>query len=315
MTGMAQTGVAAGVPCCILMACFASIGGAAPAAGERLDNNLKCVDLSDLTGPLPLSVESSHEILRPSEDWERCTHPTYHPGRTTIGYPTVVRNDHGQNPDGRYYLYYAHHDPNSGVGCAVADAIAGPYRKLAESEPTRKDSRVLVNHGKPGEIYHYSSPCVVWNGDRQLWIMYFHFGSWTYHRAEGWDRGHGHQMTAMATCPDLATHEWEPLVDPTLPHIPAGQLPLTPVLPTTKARWMNSQSAYHAIQRLPDGRWLAFLRGTGMMPVRNKTSVSWDSPPRPMARTGTTSPKTRSSTSTTGTAEARVTTARTSSAG
>jgi hypothetical protein len=26
---------------------------------------------------------------------------------------------------------------------------------------------------------------------------------------------------------------------------------------------MNSQSSYHAVQRLPDGRWLGFLRGTG----------------------------------------------------
>jgi hypothetical protein len=31
----------------------------------------------------------------------------------------------------------------------------------------------------------------------------------------------------------------------------------------TKERWMNSQSSYHAVQQLPDGRWLGFLRGTG----------------------------------------------------
>jgi hypothetical protein len=38
---------------------------------------------------------------------------------------------------------------------------------------------------------------------------------------------------------------------------------LVPVLPVTAQRWMNSQSSYHSLARLPDGRWLAFLRGTG----------------------------------------------------
>ena len=39
-------------------------------AAPRLDNNLKCVDLSDLVGPLPLRAVASRVILKQSEDWE-----------------------------------------------------------------------------------------------------------------------------------------------------------------------------------------------------------------------------------------------------
>ncbi|HPM81447.1 MAG TPA: hypothetical protein PLF81_12150 [Candidatus Anammoximicrobium sp.] len=80
---------------------------------SELDNNLKCVDLSDLDGDLPLDVVRSTEILRRTEPWEN----------DSLGYPTVVRNDHGEHPDRRYYLYYAHHDLGSGIGCAVAESI------------------------------------------------------------------------------------------------------------------------------------------------------------------------------------------------
>lgn len=213
-----------------------------------LNNNLKCVDLSDLKGELPLEAVRSTQILRQSEAWERSS---WDPKKTSdsVGYPTVVKNDRGPNADGRYYLFYAHHDPNSGIGCAVADAIGGPYRKLAEGAPGRSDSRVLVNPGKPGQPFHYSSPCVVWNEDEQLWFMYFHY----YENL--WAQGKGHQRTSLATCPDLSENVWTLWTDD------SGEL--VTVFPTTAEPWMNSQSSYHAVQRLPDGRWLGFLRGTG----------------------------------------------------
>ena len=66
---------------------------------SELDNNLKCVDLSDLDGDLPLDVVRSTEILRQTEPVEKLY----------LGFPTVVRNDQEKHPDGRYYLYYAHH--------------------------------------------------------------------------------------------------------------------------------------------------------------------------------------------------------------
>ena len=116
--------------------CIRTAGGDPGARPVRLDNNLKCVDLSDLTGPLPLEVARSTQVLRQTEAWEKST---WHgdKGRESVGYPTVVKNDRGPHPDGRYYLYYAHHDPNSGIGCAVADSIEGPYVKLAQADPAR----------------------------------------------------------------------------------------------------------------------------------------------------------------------------------
>ena len=213
-----------------------------------LDSNLKCVDLSDLDGDLPMAATESRQILWRTEAWE---HSSWNPDedRDSVGFPTVVRNDHGLNPDGRYYLFYAHHDPNSGIGCAVAESIDGPYRKLAELDADRVDSRVLVNPGKPGEPFHYSSPCVVWCEAEQVWFMYFHYYS------NLWQEGQGHQRTALATCPDLSENVWTPWTD--------DRGNLVTVFPITAEDWMNSQSSYHAVQRLPDGRWLGFLRGTG----------------------------------------------------
>ena len=105
---------------------------------RQLDNNLKCVDLSDLAGDLPLDVVRSTEILRRTEPWEN----------DSLGYPTVVRNDCGPHPDGRYYLYYAHHDLESGIGCAVAESIEGPYVKRyplcwSESQPYDADQKII----------------------------------------------------------------------------------------------------------------------------------------------------------------------------
>jgi len=187
---------------------------------------------------LPLDVVRSTEILRQTEPWEN----------DSLGYPTVVRNDQEKHPDGRYYLYYAHHDLGSGIGCAIAESIEGPYVKLAQRDPKRSDSRVLKCPGRPGPA-HFSSPCVVWNSAEQRWFMYLH------HDANEWATGGGHQRTALATCEDLAANFWKPWT--------GDDGKLVPVFPVTKQRWMNSQSSYHAVQRLPDGRWLGFLRGTG----------------------------------------------------
>jgi hypothetical protein len=69
-------------------------------------------------------------------------------------------------------------------------------------------------------------------------------------------------MTALATCPDLRSNRWTVLKDPKSSR--ASVWDIVPVLPTTEKQWMNSQSSYHSIQRLADGRWLAFLRGTSV---------------------------------------------------
>ena len=190
----------------------------------------------------------------------------------------MVKNTHGLNPDGKYYLYYAHHDPTSGIGSAVANSITGPYTKPSIAHEVLgsgwTDSQVLVNPlyrpgGMPVDwIGHYSSPSVVWNEDEDLWFMYFHYYNHYWGGAgepagEAWSAnnpGMGHQMTALATTPDLSSHNWTMLTDPAWSRVSAHNI--VPVLPTTDETWMESQSSYHAIQRLPDGQWLAFLRGT-----------------------------------------------------
>ena len=248
----------------------------------RGDNNLQVVDLTDLDGNLPLNVESSKtvKILAETENWEHSSfqNPSWpQGGRDSLGFPSVVKNDRGQNPDGKYYLYYSHHDPTSGIGAAVADSIKGPYIKASvpHSIPILglnwNDSQVMVNplyrpNGIPTDwIGHYSSPSVVWNENEQLWFMYFHYYNHYWGGAGGphWSSsnpGLGHQMTALATTPDLSSHDWTLWTQSKWAQVSVDDT--VPVLPTTSEPWMNSQSSYHAIQRLPNGQWLAFLRGT-----------------------------------------------------
>ena len=110
-----------------------------------LDPNQQVVDLTDLTGPLPLDVVSTKQILWQTEDWEHSTwkNPNWPKGgRDSVGYPCVVKNTHGPKPDGKYYLFYAHHDPRSGIGVAIADVITGPYSKKV-SVPGRSDNQVV----------------------------------------------------------------------------------------------------------------------------------------------------------------------------
>ena len=218
-------------------------------------NNTKCVDLTDLDGSMPLTSYEIKQVLRRSEEWE---FSNWDDGsRDSLGFPSVVKNIYGSEPDNKYYLFYAHHDPNSGIGCAIADKIDGPYTKISDLDKNRKDSQVLqplslLQKGKNlvrKLPYHYSSPCVLWDEDKQLWVMFFH-----YYKNE-FKQGNGHQKTGVATCTDLKTNKWKIKRDE------KGNI--VPIFPTTSKRWMNSQSSYHAIQRLPDGTWLAFLRGTG----------------------------------------------------
>jgi hypothetical protein len=161
---------------CLDAACCKELRGAD--VPRWSDGNLRCVDLSDLTSSVPLATAQSMHILSRTEAWE---HNTFdRSDNNSVGYPSVVKNDRGRNPDNRYYLYYAHHDPCSCIGCAVAETIEGPYRKLATLDTNRQDSVVLANPHHPilkppvSDPSHYSSPCVVWNEDEKLWFMYFH---------------------------------------------------------------------------------------------------------------------------------------------
>ena len=267
-----------------------------------LDNNLQVVDLSDLDGDLPLDVVSSTQILWQTQNWEHSTlgNPSWPAGgHESLGYPTMVKNTHGLNSDGKYYLYYAHHDPTSGIGSAVANSITGPYTKPSIAHEVLgsgwTDSQVLVNPlyrpgGMPVDwIGHYSSPSIVWNEDEDLWFMYFHYYNHYWGGAgdppgEAWSTnnpGMGHQMTALATTPDLSSHDWTIWTDPVWSRVSAHNI--VPVLPTTDEAWASGASSYNGIQRLPDGQWLAFVRGTndstGLPTVGFATSddgTTWD---------------------------------------
>ena len=248
----------------LLLLCLPAGRTEAQKSRRPLDNNLRCVDLSDLKKALPLTVVSSKRILEANEAWEKST---WSPGQnhSSLGYPSLVRNDHGRKADGKYYLYFAHHDPTSGIGCAVADRIGGPYTKIKALDPAREHSMVLVNPhypGKKGDPSHFSSPCVAWCEEEKLWFLYFHYynhyhGAW---KGDPRSPGQGNQMTALAVSEDLASHRWRIVRDEALGKVSVHDI--LPVLPTTKVPWMESASSYHAIQRLPGGQWLAFLRGT-----------------------------------------------------
>ena len=246
-----------------------------------LYNAMNIVDLSDLNGDLPLDVVSSTQILWQTQNWEHSTlgNPSWPAGgHESLGYPTMVKNTHGLNSDGKYYLYYAHHDPTSGIGSAVANSITGPYTKPSIAHEVLgsgwTDSQVLVNPlyrpgGMPVDwIGHYSSPSIVWNEDEDLWFMYFHYYNHYWGGAgdppgEAWSTnnpGMGHQMTALATTPDLSSHDWTIWTDPVWSRVSAHNI--VPVLPTTDEAWASGASSYNGIQRLPDGQWLAFVRGT-----------------------------------------------------
>ena len=223
-----------------------------------LDNNQQVVDLRDLNGPLPLDNVSTKQILSQTEDWEHSTwkNPDWPGGgRDSIGFPCVVKNVHGPNPDGRYYLYYSHHDPRSGIGVAVADNVTGPFTKNVDV-PGRSDNQVVpafhAHSANPDDPDHTASPLVVWSKDEQLWFLYFHF----------FNHDHGattnYQPTAMATTPDLASHRWTIWKNDGAESNP----PYRHVLPTTTKPWANEASSYNTVHRLPDGRWLAFIRGT-----------------------------------------------------
>ena len=243
--------------------------GAAPP--NMLDGNLQVVDLSDLSEPLPLSVDDSAQILWRTQDWEHSSYQNPNwplGGESILGYPALVKNTHGKNPDGKYFLFYAHHDPMSGIGAAVADSITGPYTKIS---PT--DSKVLTvpNYNpagpNPDDPSHYSSPSVAWNEDTGQWTMYFHYYN---HFHGAWDAspshpGQGFQMTAMASTPDLSSHDWTIYKDPSIGDVSVWDI--VPVHPTTDEAWSNEASSYNAVVRLPHAlpngnEWLAFLRGS-----------------------------------------------------
>lgn len=177
-----------------------------PALG--LDNNPQVVDLSDLDGPLPLDVVSTTWILWQTGDREHSTWPNPdwpRGGPHSVAPPSPVRNDRGPNADGKYDLFYAHHDPRSGIGVAVSDGMKGPFSKKV-NVPGRAPRRVVPAYHAPtthaDDPDHSTSPWVMWNEQQQLWFMYLHYYN---HRR---DLVPGYQLIAIAITVDLSSHDW-----------------------------------------------------------------------------------------------------------
>lgn len=212
--------------------------------GPPARNAGSLVPIADDQGDVWLTQGTT--ILRRTERWE------YGSGSDTlnhVGYPSVVYDEGGATRQPRIYLFYAIHDVPSGIGLARSPNPTRDFAKLAESDPLRIDSRVLVAPLRPRGTSHYSSPVVLWDDTTQHWFMYFHYYS------NEFDRGRGHQRTALARTADLDSNDWRIHAD--------EQGRIVSVLPTSASRWMNSQSTYHAIVRLQGPLWVAFLRGVG----------------------------------------------------
>lgn len=193
----------------------------------------------------PLSQLGDSVSLTNSETWEFGIES----GTDTVGYPSVVVDPFANTESERVVLFYAIHDPYSGIGMATSKSLDGVFVKAASYKKSMVDSRVLRAPRRPRTTSHFSSPVVIWNSDERKWFMYFHYYS------NEWHRGGGHQRTGLAVANSISSMNWIRYVD--------SKGMLVSVLPVTPHRWMNSQSSYHSIHRLPSGLWLAFLRGVG----------------------------------------------------
>ena len=83
---------------------------------------------------------------------------------TNVNGPSVIRvPDWVQEPLGRYYLYFAHHQGDT-IRMAYADQLEGPWTVFAPG--------VLHKHHTPYE-YHIASPDVhVDHASRRIWMVY-----------------------------------------------------------------------------------------------------------------------------------------------
>ncbi|WP_369030254.1 MULTISPECIES: hypothetical protein [Streptomyces] len=72
------------------------------------------------------------------------------------------------SPLGRYYLYYAPHDPPGGICLAYGDSLEGPF--------TEYPANPIVSNNWAGHysVSHVSSPHVLWNADEKEFWLYFH---------------------------------------------------------------------------------------------------------------------------------------------
>ncbi len=92
----------------------------------------------------------------------------YNPCNDII-YPTVIEAArYFAKPLGRYYLYYAPHNPPGGICLAYADSPAGPWHEYAANPLIACD---WAPHYK---VSHVSGPHAIWNEEERKLFLYFH---------------------------------------------------------------------------------------------------------------------------------------------
>ena len=69
---------------------------------------------------------------------------------------------------GRYYLYYAPHNPPGGICLAYGNSLAGPFTEHPANP-------IVSNVWSPHySVSHVSSPHVIWNASNSKFYLYFH---------------------------------------------------------------------------------------------------------------------------------------------
>jgi len=92
----------------------------------------------------------------------------YKPHNDVI-FPSVVATaGRIRNPLGKYYLYYAPHDPPGGICLAYADQLTGPWIEHPKNPLIAKDW--LPHH----QVSHVSGPHALWNDQENLLFLYYH---------------------------------------------------------------------------------------------------------------------------------------------
>lgn len=92
----------------------------------------------------------------------------YRPHDDLIFPSVVATSGRFPKPLGRYYLYYAPHDPPGGICMAYADRLEGPWTEYAHNP-------LIPREWKPHyKVSHVSGPHALWNAAEKKMFLYFH---------------------------------------------------------------------------------------------------------------------------------------------
>ena len=92
----------------------------------------------------------------------------YNPANDVI-VPSVIRAaGYLEHPLGRYYLYYAPHNPPGGICLAFADKLEGPWHEYSANPIITRDWQPHYR------VSHVSGPHAIWNEEEHKLFLYYH---------------------------------------------------------------------------------------------------------------------------------------------